>query len=125
MVKLQFRHVFYSICSRALQAAITVITACRALLLLLLRLVVSRHAIFNEDDFSRIYATTSSTGLLFFLYQFFIISTVDRSMIQDKEFIYSHMTVRIYFSRTPHLDQPFLVSVFLCVFSYIIIISMV
>jgi hypothetical protein len=35
MVKLQFRHVFSRICSEALQAAITVIAACRAPLLLL------------------------------------------------------------------------------------------
>jgi hypothetical protein len=39
MVKLQFCHVFYRICSGALQAAITVIAACRAPLLLLQRLV--------------------------------------------------------------------------------------
>jgi hypothetical protein len=35
MVKLQFCHMFYRICSEALQAAITVIAACRAPLLLL------------------------------------------------------------------------------------------
>jgi hypothetical protein len=35
MVKLEFRTVFYRICSGALQAAITVIAACRAPLLLL------------------------------------------------------------------------------------------
>jgi hypothetical protein len=43
MVKLQFRHVFYRICSGALQAAITVIEACRVSLLLLKQLVELRY----------------------------------------------------------------------------------
>jgi hypothetical protein len=67
----------------------------------------------------RIYVNSSSTGLLFFIYQCFIISTEDRNMNKTKNFIYSRMTVRIYFSRMPHLDKS-IVSVFQCVFSYII-----
>jgi hypothetical protein len=42
------------------------------------------------------------------LYQLFVISTVDRNMIQNKEFLYSRMVVQIYFSRTPHLDHKFI-----------------
>jgi hypothetical protein len=83
-------------------------------------LIVVQLTILYEYDFPGFMRIVALQEIYFFSYHFFIILTVDRSMIQNKEFLFSYGS-KIYFHAL-HILISSLVSVFQCVFSFIIII---